>query len=659
MEQSLVFAFPGLPRPPAAHHAVPTASLRQQSTMAAVQGAVQGSPLATAITAAAAAAALAALAAGGRSRSRLLQRAWPSRLIRHAEAEGASTEAEPNAEQIFREAYEAEAERSKLLTSQLEAALAQQLGVGGEGGIKIAVQAPSAPSPLEPGGTTWRKAYEDVKERTASLESQLKKAKGMNDPPPAAAAAAAPSPPAAEVSNQATSSASDTTSGSTFQVPGTGGPLDPMEQVQRLREVAFKAAEEDAVLRLIALAALPNREVLVDDSKAPGDLPPLAQAREAMTSEDFTVSDSITFDRCYIFTGSVASNKPAGAALESMQNRMRSLTAPGAKETELYLQPAKEEGKSLLIMLHNSDLPDSEVPWWQWVLYCILILISFFASEATNFAVVPVTAQMAQSPEQMMEVIDKVLPAAGAIIGTVAAQETARRTVSNVYGVELTPPFLLPTWPIQSIGCLGAVTRRLSPVPNREAEYNMSLAAGLAGYAVSLGCIVAGLALGPGTDGFSLNYQLLPVVVKLLMKPFLGTSSVTNQPDPFSDAISVAFPASPLLIGGICGLVITSLSLLPIGRLDGGVLARNALGQAASPLGLLGFLLLLGGSFAPDDAGSLYFSFGLAAIVWQGGAEPPPKEAITDITDVQKALAIILVAAGFVLTVPGWPFPTI
>ena len=36
-------------------------------------------------------------------------------------------------------------------------------------------------------------------------------------------------------------------------------------------------------------------------------------------------------------------------------------------------------------------------------------------------------------------------------------------------GVELSPPFLLPAWPFPSVGCLGAVTRRLTPAPNREA----------------------------------------------------------------------------------------------------------------------------------------------------------------------------------------------
>ena len=73
---------------------------------------------------------------------------------------------------------------------------------------------------------------------------------------------------------------------------------------------------------------------------------------------------------------------------------------------------------------------------------------------------------------------------------------------------------------------------------------------------------------------------------------------MTTQPDPFSDPTILAFPANPLLIGGCCGLIITALSLLPIGRLDGGVLARNSLGGLAGPLGLAAWAILLYGSFA-------------------------------------------------------------
>jgi len=262
---------------------------------------------------------------------------------------------------------------------------------------------------------------------------------------------------------------------------------------------------------------------------------------------------------------------------------------------------------------------------------------------------------------ELVAAFEKVIPIAFCILATVAAQETARRAVASKYGVELSPPFLIPALPLGSVGCMGVVSRRLGTAPNRESEVNMSLAAPIAGFAGSVALILAGLTLGPETDNsmVNLNYQVLPVLLRFILKPFLGQSSVTTQPDPFADPTILAFPANPLLIGGTCGLIVTALSLLPIGRLDGGVLARNALGSAAGPLGLAAWGLLLYGSFGPDDAGALYFAFAFTALIWQGGAEAPPKEAINEVTPGQQILSIILVLAGLALALPGYGFPQI
>mmetsp|Transcript_55846 Transcript_55846/g.130420 ORF Transcript_55846/g.130420 Transcript_55846/m.130420 type:complete len:662 (-) Transcript_55846:71-2056(-) len=615
---------------------------------------------------------LAAAVVGSRRlrQPRLGNRRGVQKIVRQAEdAEAAeatvvASTGESEAEQIFREAYEAEAERSLLLSKQLEAALAEQLGA--PEGIKINIEAPAAPAPGEPGGSTWRFAYEAVKQRTASLEAQLQKARRISEPAPAK-----PVDPAAALEAEANFTPPEPSGNATstepppptFQQP-KGEAMEPMQQMQKLREVAEISAEEDSVLRLLSLAALPNSEdpFSQDSSGNENKLPPLNRAREALSNEDFVASDAMVFERCYVFPGTIPSGRDPAAALESLQSRMQGLQASGASETELFLQRQKEEGKSLLIMIHKSDLPDEEMESWQWLIWVLLLGATFFSSVSTPMAVVAMGPGVAAGTDvsDLTGAIEKVVPVAGIILATMAAQETARRTVASNYGVKLTPPYLLPALPIGSIGCLGAVTRRLTSAPNREAEVNMSLAAPIAGLIVSIGFIAAGLAAGPTTEtAVNLNYQLLPVVVRFLLRPFLGQSSLTTQPDPFADPTILAFPANPLLIGGACGLIITALQLLPIGRNDGGVLARNALGGLASPLGLAAFLLLLYGSFGPDDAGSLYLAFGVSAIVWQGGAEAPPKEAINEIAAPQQILAVLLVLAGFALSVPGYGFPQV
>eukprot|EP00913_Durusdinium_trenchii_P010197 g9559.t1 len=89
------------------------------------------------------------------------------------------------------------------------------------------------------------------------------------------------------------------------------------------------------------------------------------------------------------------------------------------------------------------------------------------------------------------------------------------------------------------------------------------------------------------------------------------------------------------------------------------VLARNALGGAAGPLGLAAWALLLYGSFGPDDTGALYFAFAFTAWIWQQGAEAPPKEAINQVSTAQQIISILLVLAGFALCLPGYGLPAI
>lgn len=312
------------------------------------------------------------------------------KIVRQAEdAEAGVVQEDSEAEQIFREAYEAEAERAALMSKQLEAALAEQLGA--PAGITINIEAPAAPSPNETGGTTWRKAYEDIKARAASLESQLQKARRLSEPV---------EPKETEAAKAEANFSSDTAASSTTQTTQTnvpppqgmqGGPqVDLMQQMQKLREIATISADEESVQRLLTLALLANQEGMFQEQgqAVTKELPALNQAREALSNEDFVASDALVFERCYVFPGMIPSGRDPAAALESLQRRMQSVAS--GSETELFLQPQKEEGKSLLIMVHKSDLPDNKMEAWQWLLWAVLLGGTFFSCLGTPLAVLPV-----------------------------------------------------------------------------------------------------------------------------------------------------------------------------------------------------------------------------------------------------------------------------
>mmetsp|Transcript_56207 Transcript_56207/g.131626 ORF Transcript_56207/g.131626 Transcript_56207/m.131626 type:complete len:670 (-) Transcript_56207:130-2139(-) len=573
-------------------------------------------------------------------------------LARRAEAKGELSEAE----KMFREAYEAEVERSKLIKQQLEKALMKQLQEAP--GMQIALQ----DQEVAAGGTderTWRMAYEEAKARTESMEVSLQKAKGASSPPPAPAAAVVAEPVKAEDAGK-DADAPKERSGDDGLFGMLGGidarELEGLQETwPKLEDLYENTFEDEATQRLIVSLVTLNTAA-IEEAGLQTSLPSSAEVREIVGNDEFQVSESVDFKRLIVLKGATATGTDAGVALAAVTRRF---AEKGLGDTvEVYIAGTKQEGKSALLVMLKEDMPQNDFPWWLSALVVVCFIICLFTANATTFTLSAVPDAMAnmQLEEMAKFAADKTVPTAGCIFATLIAQEVARRVVAKSYDVELTPPFFIPVWPFPSVGVLGGLTRRLTAPPNREAELAMSLAPSVAGLAVALGLLAAGLSQGlDPNNAVNLNFQTLPAALKLILKPLLGSAPVTAQPDPFQDPINLAFPANPVTIGGVVSLVIVCLNLLPIGRLDGGILARGAFDANTSGfLGFVAFGLLLAGTFGnPETGADMYFSFGLFCILLQGGFEAPPKDSVSDANDGGKLLAAVLVIGAILLSIPG------
>jgi len=561
------------------------------------------------------------------------------------------------AEAMFKEAFEAEAERIQLLSNQLEDALVGKLQQDGDDtGVKIVIETATPLSPLEPGGkATWKEAYQASKTKAEQLEAKLKKTQGLGVP----AAAPPPPPPPAETAQTTTSTPTSTqsnNSGSPFPFLGGVGPID-QQAVLKIEELAQNTIEDENLLRTIAqpiLGQKPPEEMTTS-------LPPASRVRETVGNDMFAIRESIEFSRVYVFKGSISAGAEPGTVLDTLQRRLAESSI--GSNSELFLSKTKEEGRSLLVVMLKEDLPSSEFAWWQWILVAFCLLATLLSVNATTFSVATMTLSELQSMDagNVMNIASKTIPTAISVFSTVASMEAARRAAAAKYNVDLTPPFFMPVWPFPSVGCLGAITRRLSLAPNQEASVVISAAAGMAGLIVSTAILCAGIAMGPDPDKIvNLNFQMVPLLLKLILKPFLGQTTLTDQPDAFADPVSLAFPANGVLIGGIIGLIVTALNLLPIGRLDGGNLIKTVLGGRVG--GLVGFgalFLCLFGSSGPSEAGLLYVTFLFYALVFQSGSELPPRDGVSELDEGVKLLALLLVIIGALLSIPGSLFPFI
>merc|ERR1711879_162939 len=121
--------------------------------------------------------------------------------------------------------------------------------------------------------------------------------------------------------------------------------------------------------------------------------------------------------------------------------------------------------------------------------------------------------------------------------------------------------------------------------------------------------------------------------------------------DPF------AFPANPLLVGGLVGAFMGSLLLLPVGSQDGGILAWLAFGEFSGTLSTFAYVLALFGFLGGGEAGQTYVVFLIALVIFRSGLqEVPPKDSVTEISGAQRAGAVALIGLGTLLSVPGCLF---
>jgi membrane-associated protease RseP (regulator of RpoE activity) len=255
---------------------------------------------------------------------------------------------------------------------------------------------------------------------------------------------------------------------------------------------------------------------------------------------------------------------------------------------------------------------------------------------------------------------------AATLMGILVCHEFGHYIVARRRGVDASLPYFIPLPPYVSLGTLGAVIRMKKPIDDRRALFDVGAAGPIAGMIVAIPLLVIGLSLsqvGPSSpegaiEGNSILYALLKFAVFGRWLPGEG----------------VDVQLHPMAIAAWVGMLVTMINLMPIGQLDGGHVARAALGQShekwsarlhiALPIigGVVGAVMF----FAARDAGKdvvdslQYAKYGVIPwLVWAlllgwmrrnaGEYHPPVGEAPLD--PVRRALAIgVLVLFALIWT---------
>ncbi|KAJ8638249.1 hypothetical protein MRB53_012516 [Persea americana] len=249
--------------------------------------------------------------------------------------------------------------------------------------------------------------------------------------------------------------------------------------------------------------------------------------------------------------------------------------------------------------------------------------------------------------------IADVLPLFGGFLSILGVSEIATRVTAARYGVKLSPSFLIPSnW----TGCLGVINNYESLLPNRNALFDIPVARTATAYLTSLALAITAFVADGSFNGGENALYIRPQF--FYNNPLL--SFIQFVIGPYADDLGnvlpnavegVGVPVDPLAFAGLLGMVVTSLNLLPCGRLEGGRIAQALFGRDVAMLLSFGTSLLLG--IGGLSGSVLCLAWGLFATFFRGGEEIPAKDEITPLSDDRYSWGIVLAFVCFLTLFPN------
>jgi membrane-associated protease RseP (regulator of RpoE activity) len=295
----------------------------------------------------------------------------------------------------------------------------------------------------------------------------------------------------------------------------------------------------------------------------------------------------------------------------------------------------------------SSAVQRSTQPLTRPVLALGLLVATLFT---TTLVGVEIAGANIEALESNPNVLLKGLPYALALMTILGIHEMGHYLTARFYKIRSTLPYFIPV-PF-FLGTFGAFIQMRSPVPNRKALFDLSIAGPLAGFVVTLPLLIWGLAHStvvplpaqPGMlnpDALNPNYSFL---VALLSKLVLGTQLTGNK----------AIDLHPVAVAGFLGLVVTALNLMPVGQLDGGHIVHAMFGQRIGiAIGQIARFLLLGLSFV--QPGFLVWAF---ILFFMPIADEPALNDVSELDNRRDFLGLLALGLLVIIILPAPKFIT-
>ncbi len=302
-------------------------------------------------------------------------------------------------------------------------------------------------------------------------------------------------------------------------------------------------------------------------------------------------------------------------------------------------------GKPIFVLVPNTQLAKYQQRSSEKLTRPGLALALLFATLMTTTLVgTRIAGVEAQQLKDNLGVLLQGLPYALALLTILGIHELAHYLTARRYKIRATLPYFIPM-PL-FLGTFGAFIQMRSPVPNRKALFDISVAGPLAGFIATLPILGWGLAhstIIPLTEQSSLfNPDSLnprySILLALISKLVLGSQLITKT----------AIDLHPVAFAGLLGLVVTALNLVPVGQLDGGHIIHAMFGQRnAIIIGQIArFLLLL---LALVQPGFLLWAI---ILIFVPLIDEPALNDVTELNNQRDFLGIVSIALLILIVLP-------
>ncbi|GAB2292096.1 Probable zinc metallopeptidase egy3, chloroplastic [Dionaea muscipula] len=271
----------------------------------------------------------------------------------------------------------------------------------------------------------------------------------------------------------------------------------------------------------------------------------------------------------------------------------------------------------------------------------------------TTLGTIAVSGFFVKPDATLDDYLADVVPLFGGFLLILGISEIATRVTANRYGVKLSPSFLVPSnW----TGCLGVMNNYESLLPNKKALFDIPAARTASAYLTSLVLAIAAFITDGSFNGGDNAMFIRPQF--FYNNPLL--SFIQFVIGPYADDLGIVLPnavegvgvsVDPLAFAGLLGMVVTSLNLLPYGRLEGGRIAHALFGKSTAKSLSFATSLLLG--IGGLSGSVLCLVWGLFAIFFRRGQEIPAKDEITPLGDDRYAWGAVLFLICFLTLFPN------